>query len=141
MRYVLCTMMSAALAVAACSKKEPEPAKEQPTAQTAAPAAPAPAAQANPAAEARKLFSTRCAVCHGTDGTGSGPGAAALTPKPRNYTDAEWQKTVTDEEIRKTILLGGAAVGKSPAMPPAPDLKNKPEVLDALVKHVRSFAE
>lgn len=132
-------LIPAVVAVAACSKKEePAPAQEAQPVETAAPAA---AVTVNPASEARKMFATRCSVCHGDDGKGSGPGAAALTPKPRDYTDAEWQKTVTDEEIRKTILLGGAAVGKSPAMPANPDLQPKPEVLDALVKHVRSFAK
>ncbi len=84
------------------------------------------------------LFKTRCAPCHGEMGKGDGPGAAALNPKPRNYTDVAWQSKVTDEDIKKTILYGGAAVGKSPAMPANPDLEDKPE-LDALVKTVRSF--
>jgi hypothetical protein len=79
-------------------------------------------------------------VCHGESGTGNGPGAAALNPKPQNYTDPVWQKATKDEEIRKAILLGGAAVGKNPAMAPNPDLKGKPEVVDGLVAIVRSFA-
>jgi hypothetical protein len=73
-------------------------------------------------------------------GKGDGPGSAALNPKPRNYTDKEWQKTVTDEQIRTTILKGGPAVGKSPTMPASPDLESKPEVLDGLVQVIRSFA-
>ena len=35
---------------------------------------------------------------------------------------------------------GGAAVGKSPLMPANPDLSSQPEVVQALVKRVRSFA-
>ncbi len=95
-------------------------------------------AQADPAADADELFKTRCVPCHGDQGKGDGPGAAALNPKPRNYTDVAWQGKVTDEDIKKTILYGGAAVGKSAAMPANPDLEDKPE-LDALVKKVRSF--
>jgi len=91
-------------------------------------------------AEAREVYKTRCATCHGDNGKGDGPGGAALTPKPRNYSDKEWQKTVTDEQIKKTIVQGGAAVGKSPAMPPAPDLDGKP-VLDGLVGVVREFGK
>jgi hypothetical protein len=45
---------------------------------------------------------------------------------------------VTDEQIKKTVLYGGAAVGKSPAMPANPDLDGKPE-LDSLVAIVRGF--
>lgn len=88
---------------------------------------------------AREIFNSRCSACHGTDGKGDGPGAAALNPKPRNYTDKTWQSSVTDEQIKKTILYGGAAVGKSPIMPASPDLDGKPEVLDGLVKIVRGF--
>ncbi len=83
-------------------------------------------------------FKTRCAPCHGETGHGDGPASVALTPKPRNYTDGTWQKSVKDEDIKKTILYGGAAVGKSPIMPASPDLDGKPE-LDGLVAVVRSF--
>jgi mono/diheme cytochrome c family protein len=129
-----------------CNKEQPKeagPAEQKPAQAPVATAAPTAAPAAVPAgsAEARKVFKSRCIVCHGQSGQGDGPGAAALTPKPRNYTDAEWQKSVADEELHKIILLGGAAVGKSPNMPANPDLKSKPEVIDGLVAIVRSFAE
>jgi mono/diheme cytochrome c family protein len=87
------------------------------------------------AATFRKL----CVTCHGETGHGDGPGAAALDPKPRTFTDGKWQASVTDDHIKKTILYGGAAVGKSAAMPAQPQLRSKPEVLNALVAHVRKF--
>lgn len=90
--------------------------------------------------EAHELFTMRCAACHGQFGRGDGPGAAGLNPKPRNYADAAWQKTVTDEEIEKAIVYGGAAVGKSPQMIANPDLQSKPGVVAALREKVRSFA-
>ena len=96
---------------------------------------------ADPKAEAKKIFSERCAVCHGAEGKGDGVGAAALDPKPRNYTDPEWQKTVTDEQLRDIIVKGGAGVGKSPLMPPNPDLADKPEVVNGLVELIRSFGK
>lgn len=91
-------------------------------------------------AEAREVYKSRCATCHGEAGKGDGPAGAALNPKPRNYTDKEWQKSVTDDQIKKTITMGGAAVGKSPIMPGAPDLDGKP-VLDGLVAVVREFGK
>ncbi|HYH96241.1 urate hydroxylase PuuD [Hyalangium sp.] len=94
---------------------------------------------ASPAEEARAVFTQRCVPCHGPEGRGNGPSAAALNPKPRNYSDPEWQKTVTDESITQTILGGGMAVGKSEIMPANPDLEQKPEVLSELVKLLRSF--
>ena len=89
--------------------------------------------------KAQVIFQERCAACHGPEGKGNGPASAALNPKPRNYTDKAWQAATTDEQLRKTILLGGAAVGKSPIMPASPDLDEKPEVVEGLVKMVRKF--
>jgi cytochrome c553 len=92
-------------------------------------------------AASKEIFTTRCAACHGTSGKGDGPGAVALNPKPRNYTDAAWQKSITDEQLAKVIVEGGAAVGKSPTMPPNPDLVGKKDVVDGLVKIIRGFAK
>lgn len=138
-----------ALALSACSEQKPaEPAPPPPPpvkpveapAPPAVPAAAAPAAAGDPKAEADQIFTTRCAVCHGATGKGDGVGAAALNPKPRDYADAAWQKSVTDDVLAKVILEGGAAIGKSPLMAPSPDLKDKPEVVKALVAKVRAFA-
>ena len=127
-----------ASATGGCSKSEP-----QRTAPTAA-VAPKPAVvptppPADPASDARALFKLKCVVCHGEHGAGDGPGAAAIVPKPRAFADAEWQAAVTDDHIKKIIVEGGPAVGKSPAMPPNPDLKGKDEVVSALVKVIRDF--
>ena len=123
-------------------KVAPRPATPAPTATATATAAATTAANALPGGEeAQKIFKTKCIVCHGEKGEGNGTGAAALTVKPRNYTDARWQKSVTDEQIESIILKGGGAVGKDPGMPANPDLKNKPEVIQDLRKIVRSFAK
>src|SRR4051794_20155357 len=37
-------------------------------------------------ASGKEMFATYCAVCHGADGTGSGPAAAALKTPPANLT-------------------------------------------------------
>lgn len=49
---------------------------------------------------------------------------AAAGPVP--YTDAAWQASVKDDDLRKVIVKGGAAAGKSALMPPNPDLEAKP---------------
>ena len=89
--------------------------------------------------EAIELFESLCFTCHGMTGHGDGPGAGALNPKPRSFADVAWQDSVTDEGIQKTIVFGGAAVGKSPMMPAQPQLKGKKEVLEALTRIVREF--
>lgn len=117
--------------------------KEQPATSGAETTATAQTAAATPDAkqEAQQIFSSRCSVCHGATGHGDGPGAAALTPKPRNYHDKAWQDSVTDDEIEKAIVYGGAAVGRSPSMVANPDLGNKPEVVAALKDMIRQFGK
>jgi len=132
--------IAAGLVTVACSKSG----KQQPTDTTASATPPAattaPAvAKVDPAVAAKKYFTQNCVVCHGADGKGDGPGAANLTPKPQNYTDPKWQAKVKDDELKNAIVKGGAAVGRSPIMPAHPDLKKKPEVVDALVKLIRGF--
>lgn len=90
-------------------------------------------------AEAEQIFLQRCAACHGNDGSGNGPAAASLNPKPRNYHDPAWQASVKDDDIRAIIVKGGAGVGKSAMMPPNPDLQGKADVVDELVKIIRGF--
>lgn len=91
--------------------------------------------------DAALVFNSKCATCHGLMGNGKGPGSEKLNPKPRDYTNKEWQKTVTDEQISKTIVYGGLAVGKSAQMPAHPELAEKPAVVKALVETIRGFAK
>lgn len=66
----------------------------------------------------KQTYQAMCASCHGAEGKGDGPAGAALDPKPRDFTDSEWQKSVTDEHIAKVTKEGGQAAGLSPLMPP-----------------------
>lgn len=89
--------------------------------------------------QAQEIFDTRCTPCHGASGKGDGAASKGLTPPPRNFGDPAWQKSVTDDYIEKIIKFGGAAVGKSPAMPGNPDLTAKPQVVVELRKIIRGF--
>jgi hypothetical protein len=91
-------------------------------------------------ATAASLFGDRCAVCHGPDGDGKGPGASNLNPKPVDFRNRKWQRTVTDDTIAKAIVYGGPAVGLSSSMAANPDLETQPGVVAALVEHIRSLA-
>jgi mono/diheme cytochrome c family protein len=133
-RQGLSLALALGAAFAGCSKKPTDEAAPPPV------AAPAPAASSG-AQAARRLFDTTCAVCHGANGHGDGVAAAALNPKPRNYSDKAWQASVTDSELRAIIVQGGAAVGKSPTMPGQPMLKAQPEVVDALIAIIRDFGK
>jgi hypothetical protein len=63
--------------------------------------------------------------------------SAGFNPRPRNLSDPAWQAEASDEHLEKIVQYGGAAVGKSPMMPPNPDLK--PEVVAGLREHIRSL--
>lgn len=136
----------------ACSRQEAAAPQATTTSPTAA-AVPAQAAAGDEAGEepgeepgeeareaAKQIFETRCVACHGAQGAGDGPASAGLTPPPRNFQDSEWQKSVSDAHIEQIIQYGGAAVGKSPAMPANPDLMSKPEVVAALRERLRGLA-
>lgn len=137
------TFCSTLLAIVAACGSSNEPVA-QASALAAAPAAASAAAPLAPSpeaakAEASQIFATRCTPCHGPSGHGDGPASAGLTPKPRNFGDAAWQQAVSDDHLQKIIQYGGAAVGRSPAMPANPDLTSKPDVVAALAAHVRSL--
>jgi mono/diheme cytochrome c family protein len=91
--------------------------------------------------EAREIYNTKCARCHGSAGGADGFFAGSLRPKPHNYTNPAWQASVTDDQIKEMIVRGGVNMGKSPAMPGYLTLKNRPDVLDGLVKLIRGFAK
>ena len=125
------------LALLGCGETPPSKpaAPKSATPVTAAPAA------GSPMARAIKLYDRRCRMCHGARGRGDGPAAGTLQPRPRTFTDATWQASVDDAHLRTVILGGGTAVGLSAQMPPNADLTKKPEVLTALIAHVRALGK
>jgi cytochrome c5 len=90
--------------------------------------------------EAATVWQQKCSTCHGENGKGDGALGAALDPKPRDFTSAEWQKSVTDERLAKVIVEGGQSVGLSFLMVPNADLAPKPDVVRALIARIRGFA-
>jgi mono/diheme cytochrome c family protein len=90
-------------------------------------------------AKAGDIFTERCAACHGPDGRGNGPAAANLKPKPIDFHNRNWQRSVTDDAMTKAIIFGGHSVGKSSQMAPNPDLENEPAIVAALVEKIRKW--
>lgn len=85
-----------------------------------------------------QLYITTCAPCHGMTGKGDGPAAANLNPKPRDHTNGEYMRKLTDDRIGHTVKKGGAGFGY-PGMPAQPQLKE--DEIDALIAYVRSLAK
>ncbi len=129
-------LLMSCLMLAFCNENKPENTANPKASVSAKATATAPQ---SPADEAKSLAQVRCGMCHGAAGKGDGPSAATLNPKPRDLTNKEWQKSVSDAQIHAVIVQGGPAAGKSQLMPPNPDLADKPAVVDELVKIVRGW--
>ncbi len=100
---------------------------------------PAPVASGGtPQSVGQQKFEQFCSPCHGINGKADGPGALALNPRPRNFTDATWQGKVDDPHIHKVIKEGGASVGLSATMAPWGGALSDPEI-DEVIKWVRHF--
>jgi mono/diheme cytochrome c family protein len=87
----------------------------------------------------KQLYQQRCSPCHGPDGKANTPTAQALNPKPRDHTNGEYMNKLSNEHLAKVIKQGGAAVGKSPIMPPQADLSD--QQIQDIIAFVRTLAE
>jgi mono/diheme cytochrome c family protein len=80
---------------------------------------------------AAQTFTTICARCHGSDGKGGVP-AMEGSNAPRNFCDAAFQASRTDEQLKQVIRQGKGA------MPAFGNLFTDAD-LQALVLKIRSF--
>ena len=93
------------------------------------------------AAKGAETYKMYCLPCHGEKGMGDGVAAAALNPKPRNFTDKALMATIPDKEVFTAIKEGGQAVGKSPLMIAwGPILADDQKIHD-VAAYVRTFAK
>ena len=53
-----------------------------------------------------RVYAERCSGCHGDDGGGDGPAAAALVPKPRNFRDAAFWHGRTQADVEAVVRKG-----------------------------------
>ena len=115
----------------------------------AAPAGDATSAGATPAgaggaADGAQVFQQYCQTCHGPQGEGDGPAAAALNPKPASFATGEFRLDPNGngtkgevEDITAVVQNGAAKYGGSPLMAPWPMLS--PEQMQAVAQHVKSL--
>lgn len=71
------------------------------------------AQQPGDASAGKAIYEKKCALCHGTEGKGDGPGAAHLDPKPRDFTKGKYKiratvsgKPPTDADLFRVITEG-----------------------------------
>lgn len=92
------------------------------------------------------LFVAQCSVCHGPNGSGDGPGAIALNPKPRDFRDGTFyldananNETGEDADLARVILEGPGAFGGSTAMTGWKNAFSEDEVRD-VIAFIRTLA-
>jgi cytochrome c oxidase cbb3-type subunit 3 len=85
-------------------------------------------------------YDTLCVGCHGATGKGDGSAAAALNPKPGDFTNCKEMGKLSDDTLHKAIKEGGKAINKSPIMPPWAASLNDQQIGD-VVSYVRSFCK
>lgn len=87
----------------------------------------------------RALYQQYCSTCHGPQGKGNGPAASALNPKPRDHTDGHYMNALSDAHLKQVISEGGAAVQRSPLMPPWKGTLT-PQQIDDVMAYLRTLA-
>ncbi len=86
----------------------------------------------------KEQYERLCAVCHGAGGRGDGPALRGMPVHPKSFADAAAFRDVTDQALFEAIQKGGAAIGKSPLMPPFGDQLKEGQIRD-LVAYLRSL--
>jgi mono/diheme cytochrome c family protein len=78
----------------------------------------------------KKIFKNECQKCHERDGKGTKRGKKLGVP---NFTDAQWQASVTDEQLIASVTNGKKKMPKQEG-------RLSPEEIEAMVKYVRMLA-
>ena len=85
--------------------------------------------------QGKRLFAQYCATCHGDDGHGDGQNASNLNPAPPDLATSRRDPAL----VRRVIVEGSAAVGRSPLSPPWGRTLSHQEV-DYLVAYCEAIA-
>ena len=92
--------------------------------------------------EGKRVYITNCAVCHGENGSGEGPGAAQLTVKPRDLRAGSFKFRSTpsgslprDEDLEATLVHGIRGTAMVPQRHLGSDERR------AVITYLKTFSE
>ena len=91
-------------------------------------------------AQGKRIFYQQCVWCH-ADATPAGPSNRSnLTPVPPLLNDGAVLNAESEENMRNIVTLGGAAMGKSPMMPPYGRMLSAEEIR-SVIAFTRAIAQ
>ncbi len=76
----------------------------------------------------KQLFQEKCTICHGADGKGNGPAAAALNKHPADFNNPEFWKGDVDKKISNIVRNG---------RPPMPAFSLSSDEIQAIVDYMK----
>jgi caa(3)-type oxidase subunit IV len=85
-------------------------------------------------AAGKTIYLAQCMACHGMNGQGDGPAAAALKPPPRDFTSGIWKLGGSPAQVFKTLTDG------MPGTPMPPFSSLSTEDRWAIVHYIRSLS-
>lgn len=59
----------------------------------------------------KRIYATTCVSCHGVQGFGDGPAAAALNPRPASLASADLMRSTTPELMYRKVTIGVTGTG------------------------------
>lgn len=93
-------------------------------------------------ADGKATFDTNCSSCHGVEGRGDGPSAAAFEARPPDFKDARYWSSLGPEwniHMVKTITKGGGSTDHSTNMPAWEPVLTPDQVLE-IIAYLRQLA-
>ncbi len=88
-------------------------------------------------AKGHTIYENTCSPCHGVNGKGDGPAAAAFNPKPRDHSNGAYMDKLSNRHIFNVVRYGGQMYGY-PTMPAQPQLSD--DQIEQVVAFVRTLS-
>jgi mono/diheme cytochrome c family protein len=78
--------------------------------------------------QGKQLFQEKCTICHGADGKGNGPAAAAFSKRPADFNKPEFWNGDVDKKISDTVRNG---------RPPMPAFSLSSDEIQAIIDYMK----
>ena len=84
--------------------------------------------QSDDLSQGKQLFQEKCTICHGANGKGDGPAAAAFSKRPADFNNPEFWNGDVNKKISDTIRNG---------RPPMPAFSLSSDEIKAIIAYMK----